>query len=47
MNPMNMSVLRSFALNICRVNAKNGISNALFEHALDFNQAVEFTEATA
>jgi len=45
-NPMNMDVLRSFALNICRVDTKNGISNALFEKALDFNQAVAFTEAT-
>lgn len=45
-NPMNMGILRSFALNICRMKAKNGISNALFENALDFNQAVAFTEAT-
>ena len=44
-NPINMAILRSFGINICRMSAKDSISNALFENALDFNQAVSFTEA--
>jgi len=45
-NPINMGVLKSFALKIYHLEGKNGISNALFENAFGFNRTVAFTEAT-
>ena len=45
-NPINMGVLRSFALKIYHLEDKNGISNALFENAFGFNRTVAFIEAT-
>lgn len=41
-NPMSMFILRSFALNICRLNHVTNVSNTLFENMLDFSQALTF-----
>ncbi len=39
-------LLRSFALNLCRVNGANNIAATLYENALDLNQLLSWNFIT-